>query len=408
MSEKLAEVYDKYDIEVLGSRRGRGATILSTPMGLRILEPFRNSESRLEQEYVLKGLFEKEGFCDVDSIIPNKHGELITYDRYHQPFVLKKHFDGTECDMRNLTDVVRAIDKLAEFHICGQKVARYFQSEWEQTKQRKAQQQLKEMQQMLAEGEELEQVARIYGMSPAVLREIMKESEVSQKEDVEREEMTLMQRTSSDMSDGEAVSLVLDTFIRRNRELRKIRKFVGGVKRKNNFENLFLKVFPEYYNKGLQCEEIFGSVIDAENDSNMKEAVKRHYGICHGNYNQHNVILDEKRIAIVHFERFSRGNQLEDLYQFARKVMEKNHFDYEILELLLNTYAKKIDISKEDYRYLYVLLSYPEKFWKIANSYYNTNKAFLSPKYVEKLLTVIEQEKEKNELLSQYFSFHLQ
>ena len=99
---------------------------------------------------------------------------------------------------------------------------------------------------------------------------------------------------------------------------------------------------------------------------------------------------------------------MEDLYQFARKVMEKNHFDYEILELLLSTYAKQIDISKEDYRYLYVLLSYPEKFWKIANSYYNTNKAFLSPKYVEKLLTVIEQEKEKNELLSQYYSFHLQ
>lgn len=426
MSEKLTEVYDKYDIEVLGSRRGRGATILSTPTGLYILEPFRSSESRLEQEHVLKGLLEREGFCEVDSIIPNKHGELITYDRYHQPFVLKKHFDGAECDMRNIAEVVRAIEKLAEFHICGQKVSQCFPLEWERTKQQKAKQQLNEMKQALAEGEEIEQVARIYGMSPAALREIVKESEQTTQKSMPEENVISSdegvqggktrsqedrakedERTSKkDTQDGECT--VLDTFIRHNRELRKIRKFVGGVKRKNSFENLFLKVFPEYYNKGLQCEEIFGKVLQAENSNHAKVVANRHYGICHGNYNQHNVIMGDDATAIVHFERFSRGNQLEDLYQFARKVMEKNHFDYEILELLLSTYAKQIDISKEDYRYLYVLLSYPEKFWKIANSYYNTNKAFLSPKYVEKLLTVIEQEKEKNELLSQYYSFHLQ
>ena len=403
MSEKLAEVYDKYDIEVLSSRRGRGATILSTSNGLCILEPFRNSESRLEQEHVLKGLMEREGFCDIDSIIPNKYGELITYDRYHQPFVLKKHFDGVECDMRNLADVVRAVEKLTEFHICGQKVVRCFQSEWEQAKQRKAHAQLMEMKQVLEEGEELDQVARMYGMSPAVLREIMKEAEqTSQSESISEVEQATKQKTQ----DGEFS--ILDTFIRHNRELRKIRKYVGGVKRKNRFENLFLKVFPEYYNKGLQCEEIFSDVLQIEQDNNVSEVVNRHYGICHGNYNQHNVIMKDMEIAIVHFERFSKGNQLDDLYQFARKVLEKNHFDYEILEQILNTYAKQIAISKEDYRYLYVLLSYPEKFWKIANSYYNTNKAFLSPKYEEKLLTVIQQEKEKNELLSQYFSFHLQ
>ena len=88
--------------------------------------------------------------------------------------------------------------------------------------------------------------------------------------------------------------------------------------------------------------------------------------------------------------------------------MEKNHFDYEMLEKIMDTYANRIELSKEDYRYMYVLFSYPEKFWKIANSYYNTNKAFLSPKYIEKLNTVIEQEREKSEMLLQYSSFHLQ
>lgn len=430
MSEKLSEVYDKYDIEILGSRRGRGATILSTTKGLYILEPFRNSESRLEQEHVLKGLLEKEGFFDMDIIIPNKDDELITYDRYRQPFVLKKHFEGMECDMCNHSDVVRAIEKLAEFHICGLKVIKNFQAEWERTKQYKKQEQLKEMQQALADGAELEQVAKVYGMSPAALRECLKETDLAESEMInendQNEGLSITERRltkeeglASDKGDNDAFGTVLDTFRRHNRELRKIRKFVGGVKRKNSFEKLFLKVFPEYYNKGLQCEEVFGAVLKGDKRQEVAECVSEqntdcdggyhsHYGICHGNYNQHNVIMSEQREAIVHFERFSKGNQLEDLYQFARKVMEKNHFDYEMLDVILNTYGKQIDMTKEDYRYLYVLFSYPEKFWKIANSYYNTNKAFLSPKYVEKLETVIEQEKEKSEMLSQYFSFHLQ
>ena len=58
--------------------------------------------------------------------------------------------------------------------------------------------------------------------------------------------------------------------------------------------------------------------------------------------------------------------------------------------------------------FIYVLFSYPEKFWKIANGYYNSNKAFLSPKYTEKLQTVIEQEREKNAMLEEYSAFHLQ
>ena len=57
MSEKLAEVYEQYDMEILSTRKGRGATILTTTDGLRILEPFRGSVTRLEQEYVLKELF---------------------------------------------------------------------------------------------------------------------------------------------------------------------------------------------------------------------------------------------------------------------------------------------------------------------------------------------------------------
>lgn len=414
MAEKLIEVYNQYPIEIMGSKRGRGATILDTTEGLYILEMFRGSVSRLEQEHVLKGLLLKEGFSDMDELVLNKEDELITYDRYHQPFVLKKYYEGEECDMRNPSDIVRAVGKLAEFHVYGKKVATYFLKEWERVKQEKEQLQFCEIKQALEEGEELEQVARMYGMPPSVLREMLKEQEIT--ENVEGrcgERGSALKKCTDERKDDDG----LETLLRRNIELHKIRKYVGTVKRKNDFENLFLQVFPEYYAKGIQCVEIFrdvmkvtdcGEEMDEWKEGSVSSCVlRRHYGICHGNFNQHNIIMRECGEAIVHFERFSLGNQLQDLYQFARKVMEKNHFDYELLEIILDTYSRHVKLAKEDYRFMYILFSYPEKFWKIANSYYNSSKAFLSPKYIEKLKTVIEQEKEKGEMLERYSAFHL-
>ena len=57
--------------------------------------------------------------------------------------------------------------------------------------------------------------------------------------------------------------------------------------------------------------------------------------------------------------------------------------------------------------YLKIRLAYPEKFWKTANAYYRSNKAWISAKSIEKLTTAIAQTREKERFLNQIFSFHL-
>mgnify|MGYP002535898991 CR=1 FL=1 len=56
---------------------------------------------------------------------------------------------------------------------------------------------------------------------------------------------------------------------------------------------------------------------------------------------------------------------------------------------------------------LYYRLAYPEKFWKIANSYYCMNKAWISVKNTEKLKTAIKQTEEKKMFLKELFGFEL-
>ena len=64
-------------------------------------------------------------------------------------------------------------------------------------------------------------------------------------------------------------------------------------------------------------------------------------------------------------------------------------------------------LREEEKEYIALRLSYPEKFWKCANTYYNSNKAWISSKSVEKLRLSIEQNEVKKAFLEQIFSFHL-
>lgn len=51
---------------------------------------------------------------------------------------------------------------------------------------------------------------------------------------------------------------------------------------------------------------------------------------------------------------------------------------------LIRGYDRVRKLSPEELKYLYVYLAYPEKFWKIANRYYNSHKAWLSGRNIEK------------------------
>ena len=59
---------------------------------------------------------------------------------------------------------------------------------------------------------------------------------------------------------------------------------------------------------------------------------------------------------------------------------------------LIRGYDRVRKLSPEELKYLYVYLAYPEKFWKIANRYYNSHKAWLSGRNIEKLEKVVAQE----------------
>lgn len=181
---------------------------------------------------------------------------------------------------------------------------------------------------------------------------------------------------------------------KRLRELKRVKNYMENARKKGDFEYLFLKeykIFLEQANKALN--------LCREQEQNAK---KSKFGICHGEYNHHNLIKTEQGIATINLEHFCYQNQLLDLHQFLRKTMEKNQYQQEFAKAVLDGYEQVDPLEQSDYQCLYYLMLYPDKFFKIANHYNASRKAFISPKDMEKLSDTIEQNRKKEQFLAWY------
>lgn len=176
------------------------------------------------------------------------------------------------------------------------------------------------------------------------------------------------------------------------RELKKVRNFVYSRKKKNDFEQKFLQSYPMFYQEAEQ-------VIALQKQELEKGEAGAVYGICHGDYNQHNVIFTRQGSAVLNFERASFDVQAGDLGNFMRKIMEKHNWNLGLGVDMLTAYEKVRKMSPEEMKQLYIRLAYPEKFWKIANHYFNSGKAWVCGRNLEKLEKIIGQNEARETFL---------
>ncbi len=183
---------------------------------------------------------------------------------------------------------------------------------------------------------------------------------------------------------------------RHTRELKKVRNFIASRKKKTEFEMKFLKNFDLFYEEAgnviaLQEQEM-GKSPGAGGETGA-------YGICHGDYNQHNVIFTGGGVAVLNFEKAAYDVQVADLGNFMRKILEKHNWNMGLGIDMLNAYSRVRGLGAQEEKQLYIRLAYPEKFWKIANHYFNTGKAWVCGRDLEKLEKVIAQNEAREKFL---------
>ena len=180
-----------------------------------------------------------------------------------------------------------------------------------------------------------------------------------------------------------------DEYTRHNQEIRKIRKFIRQKGASARFEKEFLGSVQWFLEKGEKAlEMLVKSDYEKLRDKAGEEGL-----LCHGEYNQHNVLLCKNQAAVTNFSHFSFDVQISDLYCFMRKILEKYNWDVFLARRMLEQYDKIRPISSGEWENLQIRFTYPEKYWKLANYYFSHNKAWISGKNTEKLEKVIAQKK---------------
>lgn len=172
-----------------------------------------------------------------------------------------------------------------------------------------------------------------------------------------------------------------------NRELRKIRAYVRGKRKKSDFELCVIKSFDRFYEQASEAEEKMRGVC-----SGADEKIRTGYSICHGELNQHHILIGRDYVAVTEFNKMHFGMQVEDLYYFTRKIMEKHDWNPILGDSILDAYERVLPLSPMERECLYCLFLYPEKYWKQLNFYYNTNKAWIPARQREKIENLERQE----------------
>lgn len=329
MEDRIEDVFAQYDWGVNRAYRTRGAWILETTKGLRLLKNFDGKTKHLEFEHEIKESLYENGFALTDRFEKNKEQELLSQDTTGKQYFVKHWVTGEECNLKELRQVKEASENLALLH----------------KKMRNA---------------DLEE-KRVY-------------------------------------PEDKKLPFI---FQKHNRELKRVFSYVKDKKQKNEFEIYFLSCFQEFY---LQATEALQILKDSGYEEWMDKCVEEQH-ICHGSYNYHNILLTKQGMFTTNFERAEIGLQIMDLYGFFRKVMEKNNWKLNYAKVMIEGYRKIMPLSKEEWKLFYILVLYPEKFWKVTNFYYNSKKSWISQRNTQKLVNIKEQMEQKNILLNEIRNF---
>ncbi len=182
-----------------------------------------------------------------------------------------------------------------------------------------------------------------------------------------------------------------------NRELKKVRKYLKAKGQRNRFEISLQQTFDLFLRQALEITEHW------QQYSHLQENQPECGCLCHGDYQYHNIIKSDRDWYILNFEKYVRDNPIRDLYLLLRKLLEKSNWSVPLGTELITAYEEIRPISAYSRIDLYYRLAYPEKFWKIVNFYFNSGKAWIPERNLEKLNKLLEQEPQKQNFLDTVF-----
>lgn len=124
--------------------------------------------------------------------------------------------------------------------------------------------------------------------------------------------------------------------------------------------------------------------------------------ICHRDYSYQNIIINGQNVTITGFESCGQEIRVYDLVNLLRRKMRKCDWDIRKAALLLDAYTKIEPLSGDEIVVMKALLLFPQKFWRVANRYYNSRRSWAQRNFSGMLEEVIAEYDHHVRFMEQY------
>jgi CotS family spore coat protein len=175
-------------------------------------------------------------------------------------------------------------------------------------------------------------------------------------------------------------------FNKRLNELRRLKK--SAKKARSKFDYLYLEWVDYFLNIG-------GNVLEQLNSScSYKTLVNRAQEekvLCHRDFTHRNIIFAENKVYLVNFEYCCYEIKAYDIANFLRRKMRKCNWSFDEAKLILDEYRKIGHISEDEFFIIKLMLLFPQKFWRVANRYYNSRRSWSERIFVSKFQEVVDE-----------------
>jgi len=142
-----------------------------------------------------------------------------------------------------------------------------------------------------------------------------------------------------------------------------------------NFSNLaykyndaFSKLYLEHFNSSSTLAKCSSDVAYDIKSNNLTRS------LCHLDYVNKNIIFDaNNEIWVIDFDKCRNDYCAHDISYSLRRLLKRDStkWNYDLAINFLELYDKILPLTLDDYKYIFVYLVFPQRYWKISRDYYN-------------------------------------
>lgn len=154
-------------------------------------------------------------------------------------------------------------------------------------------------------------------------------------------------------------------------------------KNRDEFDNLFIKFFPYYFQQARDTLE----KLQASDYSMLMYNEQIYHTFCHHDYEYHNILITPQAdYYVIDFDYLLCDTHLHDLTSLLIRVGKRSFWNEQKRDLVLSTYHQIYPLRQNEIPVIKAMLLFPQAYWQVAFARYFEEQPWPLKRFVNEIL----------------------